>query len=189
MSPTTSGRTSFASLDPAEVERLRAAIRDVPDFPRPGILFKDVTTVLADPALFPLATAAMAAPWREAGITHVVGIESRGFIFGAPIAQELGAGFIPVRKPGKLPYRRERVEYALEYGTDALEVHVDACGGDARVLIVDDVLATGGTAAAAARLVAQLGATLAGYSFLIELAGLAGAGRLSGMRHTSVLRF
>lgn len=189
MSQTTRESPPTDPLDAAHVERLRAAVRDVPDFPKPGVLFKDVTTVLADPALFPLATSAMASPWRAAGITHVVGIESRGFIFGAPIAQALGAGFIPVRKPGKLPYRRERVEYALEYGTDALEVHVDACGDDARVLIVDDVLATGGTAAAAARLVGQLGASLAGFAFLIELGFLEGARRLSGVRHSAVITY
>lgn len=189
MTPTSRTTLPADTLDTAQVERLRAVVRDVPDFPKPGILFKDVTTVLADPALFPLATSAMAAPWRATGITHVVGIESRGFIFGAPIAQALGAGFIPVRKPGKLPYRRERVEYALEYGTDALEVHVDACGRDARVLIVDDVLATGGTAAAAARLVGQLGASLEGFAFLLELGFLQGAGRLAGVRHTAVITY
>ena len=169
--------------------RIRAAIRDVPDFPKPGILFKDITPVLADAELFRLTTDAMAAPWRGAGITHVVGIESRGFILGAPIAQRLGAGFIPVRKPGKLPYRSERVEYALEYGTDALEVHADACGAGGRVLIVDDVLATGGTAGAAARLIAQVGAPVAGFAFLIELAFLDGGSRLREVPRTSLVRY
>ena len=169
--------------------RLRGAVRDVADFPKPGILFKDITPVLADAELFRLTTDAMAEPWRGAGITHVVGIESRGFILGAPVAQRLGAGFVPVRKPGKLPYRRERVEYALEYGVDALEVHADACGSAARVLIVDDVLATGGTAAAAARLFAQLGAPVAGYAFLIELAFLDGGTRLRELPRTSIVRY
>lgn len=174
----------------AEVrERLMAAIRDVPDFPKPGILFKDVTPVLLDGELFRLATEAMATPWKQTGVTHVVGIESRGFIFGAPVAQHLGAGFIPIRKPGKLPYQRERVEYALEYGTDALEMHVDACGAGSRVLIVDDVLATGGTAAAAARLVEQVGATVMGFAFLVELAFLGGAARLAGRSFESAVRF
>jgi adenine phosphoribosyltransferase len=173
----------------AVADRMRAAIRDVPDFPQPGIQFKDVTPVLADPDLFALATAAMAAAWREARISHVVAIESRGFIFGAPVAQQLGAAFIPVRKPGKLPWRRERIEYELEYGTDALEMHADACGADARALIVDDVLATGGTAAAAARLVRQVGGRVTGFAFLIELAFLGGAARLGGVRHTSVVRY
>ena len=169
--------------------RLRAAIRDVPDFPKPGIMFKDITPVLADAELFRATTDAMAGSWRGAGITHVVGIESRGFILGAPIAQRLGAGFIPVRKPGKLPYRRERIEYALEYGVDALEMHADACGAGARVLIVDDVLATGGTAGAAARLVAQVGAPVAGFAFLIELAFLDGGSRLREVPRTSLLRY
>ena len=169
--------------------RLRAAIRDVPDFPKPGILFKDITPVLADAELFRLATDAMAEPWRGAGITHVAGIESRGFILGAPVAQRLGAGFIPVRKPGKLPYRRERIEYALEYGVDALEIHADACGAGSRVLIVDDVLATGGTAGAAARLLAQMGAPVAGFAFLIELAFLDGGSRLREVPRTSLLRY
>jgi adenine phosphoribosyltransferase len=177
----TAAMAGAALADPAAAAaRLRAAIRDVPDFPKPGILFKDITPVLSDPALFRLATEAMAAPWTEAGITHVAAIESRGFILGGPIAQRLDAGFIPVRKPGKLPYRRERVEYALEYGTDSLEIHADACGSEARVLIVDDVLATGGTAAAAARLVEQVGAPVAGFAFLIELTFLKGRDRLEG---------
>ena len=173
----------------ALVGRLRAAVRDVPDFPKPGIVLKDITPVLADPELFRLTTDAMAEPWRGAGITHVVGIESRGFILGAPVAQRLAAGFIPVRKPGKLPYRRERIEYALEYGVDVLEVHADACAAGARVLIVDDVLATGGTAGAAARLVGQLGAPVLGFAFLIELAFLDGGSRLREVPRTSVLRY
>lgn len=183
--PASGGRLPQDELD----RRLRATLRDVPDFPKPGILFKDITPVLADGELFRLTTDAMAEPWRAAGITHVVGIESRGFILGAPVAQRLGAGFVPVRKPGKLPYRRERIEYALEYGADALEVHADACDGAARVLIVDDVLATGGTAGAAARLLAQLGAPVAGFAFLLELTLLDGGSRLREVPRTSVLRY
>ena len=158
---------------------IRAAIRDVPDFPKPGIIFKDITPLLADAELFQRTTAAMADPFRNQGITHVVCIESRGFLLGAPVAQHLGAGLIPVRKPGKLPSRTASVEYALEYGTDKLEIHADACDHKARALIVDDVLATGGTAAATARLIEGRGAVLAGFSFLMTLSFLDGVRRLS----------
>ena len=137
--------------DPTLADDLAAAIQTVPDFPTPGIAFKDITPVLADVALFRRTTAALAAPWRTAGITHVLAIESRGFLFGAPVAQHLGVPLVPVRKPGKLPRARVRETYALEYGTDALELHADAIGAGACVLIVDDVLATGGTAAAVVR--------------------------------------
>lgn len=161
-------------------DRIRGAIREIPDYPKPGILFKDITPLLADPALFGAACELMLSPFRESRITHVLAIESRGFLFGGPIAVSLGAGLIPVRKPGKLPYETTREEYALEYGTDALEVHVDALGRGARVLVVDDVLATGGTAAAAARLARRLGGELVGSTFLIELSFLAGRERLEG---------
>jgi adenine phosphoribosyltransferase len=157
---------------------LRAAVRDVPDFPKPGILFKDITPVLRDADLFRRATAAMADPFRDAGITHVIAIESRGFIFGAPIAQSLGAAFVPMRKPGKLPYLTEREEYDLEYGKDALEVHRDAMAREARALVVDDLLATGGTAGAACRLAERFGAQVVACAFLIELAFLNGRARL-----------
>lgn len=162
--------------------RIRCAIRDVPDFPKPGILFKDITPLLGDAGLFQLTTDAMSAAFAEARISHVVAIESRGFILGAPVAQRLGAGFIPVRKPGKLPARTESESYALEYGTDRLEVHADACDwrGKPRVLIVDDVLATGGTADATRRLVERLGAHVVGFSFLIALGFLPGLERLRG---------
>lgn len=158
------------SLDAA----LRAAIRDVPDFPKPGILFRDITGVLADAALLRRTVSAMSAPFANDSITHVAGIESRGFILGAPVATTLGAGFVPLRKPGKLPSAVERVEYALEYGTDALEVLRHALHARDRVLLVDDVLATGGTARAACELVRRTGATLVGFSFLLELAALEG---------------
>ena len=160
-------------------ERLRAWIRDVPDYPKPGILFKDITPLLGDAEAFRSACVAMSDAWRDAGVTHVVAVESRGFLFGGAIAMALGAGLIPVRKPGKLPWTRSREEYALEYGTDALEMHTDAVGPAARVLIVDDVLATGGTAAATCRLVARHGATVVGCSFLIELSFLNGRQGLS----------
>lgn len=162
--------------------RLTAAIRDVPDFPKAGIVFKDITPVLLDAALFREATEALAAPFARDRIKHVVAIESRGFILGAPVAQILGAGFVPFRKPGKLPHVVQRVEYALEYGVDALECHRDALREGEGVLVVDDVLATGGTAAAACSLVEALGATVVGCSFLVELAFLGGRAKLGRRR-------
>lgn len=171
------------------VDMTRRAIRDVKDFPKPGIVFKDVTPVLLDAALFEGAVKAMAAPFRGEGITRVVSIESRGFLFGAPIALELGAGLVPIRKPGKLPAATQRVEYALEYGTDALEMHHDAVQRGDHVLIVDDVLATGGTANAAAQLVGGTGAAVVGFSFLIELEFLKGRQRLQGRRVEALLRY
>ena len=169
--------------------RVRAAVRDIPDFPKPGILFKDITPVLGDPALFTAVTAGMSAPYRADGVSHVVAVESRGFILGAPIAQHLGAAFVPVRKPGKLPHRTMRQDYALEYGSDAVEMHADALGGDARVLIVDDVLATGGTAAATAALTRLAGGQVLGFSFLIVIAFLGGTARLGGARVETVVSY
>jgi adenine phosphoribosyltransferase len=180
--------TSLGGAPPTDaLERaLRAAVRDVPDFPKPGIAFKDITPILADAGLFAATTRAMAAPFVGQGVTHVAAIESRGFIFGAPIAQQLEAGLVPLRKPGKLPWRTRRVEYALEYGSDALEAHEDDRHREARVLVVDDVLATGGTAAAACELVEALGALVVGCSFLLSLDFLGGAKAL-GDRPASVL--
>jgi adenine phosphoribosyltransferase len=168
------------------IEELKRTIRDVKNFPKPGIVFKDVTPVLLEPKLFQAAVQAMAEPYRSARISRVVSIESRGFLFGAPIALELGAGLVPIRKPGKLPAATQRVEYALEYGTDALEMHHDAVQAGDRVLVVDDVLATGGTANAAAQLVGGTGASVVGFSFLIELGFLNGRQRLQG-RHVEAL--
>ncbi len=170
-------------------ERVRQLIRDIPDYPKPGIIFKDITPLLADPQGFAQTTDAMAAPFASAGVTHVVAIESRGFILGGPVAQRLGTGFIPVRKPGKLPAETRREEYALEYGTDALEIHADACGHGARVLIVDDVLATGGTASATCKLVESIGATVVGFSFLITLGFLPGLERLNGRQVARVIEY
>lgn len=167
----------------------RAAIRDVPDFPKPGIIFKDITPLLGDSALFLDVCALLTAPFVRSEISHVVAIESRGFILGGPVANALGAGFVPVRKPGKLPAKTIREEYALEYGTDALEMHVDALSPSARVLVVDDVLATGGTAAAACRLVEKAGATIVGCAFLIELSFLAGRQRLGGRRIEAIIAY
>jgi adenine phosphoribosyltransferase len=169
--------------------RLRPLIRDVPDFPKPGILFKDITPLLADGDALRDATSAMALPYKEEKIDRVVGIESRGFILGAIVARELGVGFIPVRKPNKLPAVKSSIEYALEYGTDKLEVHTDACEKAARVLIVDDVLATGGTARATCELMERVGAEVVGLSFLIVLDFLKGRERLEGRRFETVLSF
>lgn len=152
--------------------RLERVLRVVPDFPKPGILFRDITPLLALPALMEEVIDAMCWPTVFAGVTHVVGIESRGFLFGVPIALRLRAAFVPARKPGKLPSRCMRQEFALEYGTDALEMHVDALDAGARVLIVDDVLATGGTAAAACQLTERLGASVIGISVLGDIAAL-----------------
>ena len=171
------------------MDQLRALIRDIPDYPKPGIIFKDITPLLANADAFAETTAALAAPFRDAGITHVVAIESRGFILGAPVAQHLGAGFIPVRKPGKLPSATRREEYELEYGTDALEVHADAADDKARVLIVDDVLATGGTASATCKLVESLGAKVVGCSFLIALSFLPGLERLKAKRIEALITY
>ena len=166
---------------------VRRAIRDVPDFPRPGILFKDITPVLASSSLFGRAMMALAAPFERAGITHVVSIESRGFILGAPVALELRAAFVPVRKPGKLPAATVREDYALEYGTDSLEMHADALRGAKGVLVVDDVLATGGTAAAACRLVERAGGKVLACAFMIELAALHGRAKLGDRRVESLV--
>jgi adenine phosphoribosyltransferase len=181
--------SAIARGNVGEAARLKSLIRDIPDYPKPGILFKDITPLLADAEGFALATRLMAEPFADAAVTHIVAIESRGFILGAPVAQQLGAGFVPVRKPGKLPHTKRREEYALEYGTDALEVHDDAVGATARVLIVDDVLATGGTAAATCRLVESLGATVVGLSFLLALSFLSGAERVGGRRVSSILTY
>lgn len=157
---------------------LEGYIRDIPDFPKPGIVFKDITPLLASPEGLRQAIDALAAPYEGSGITKVLGAEARGFILGGALAYKLGAGFIPARKPGKLPWTTTSAEYALEYGTDQLEMHTDAiCCGD-RVLIVDDVLATGGTAAAKADLVDRGGAEVIGFAFLMELDFLNGRERL-----------
>jgi len=171
------------------VQEIYQAIRDVPDFPKPGIVFKDITPLLLDPRRFRRAVELMAAPFRRSEVRRVVSIESRGFLLGAPIALLLGAGLVPIRKPGKLPAARGRVEYALEYGTDALEMHRDAVSQGDRVLIVDDVLATGGTAEAAAKLVRAHGAQVVGFTFLIELDFLKGRERLRNERVEALLHY
>jgi adenine phosphoribosyltransferase len=168
--------------------RLEDHIRAIPDFPQRGVVFRDLTPLLGDPAALRAAMAALLAPFRDEHIEVVAGMEARGFIFGALAAWELGAGFVPLRKPGKLPAEVEAVTYDLEYGRATLEVHRDALSAGCRVLIVDDVLATGGTAAASVDLVRRLGATLVGCAFLVELVALNGRARLGGERVHAVLR-
>ena len=162
--------------------RVREALRPIQDYPKPGILFQDITPVLGDGPLLRAVIQALTEPFARDGVTHVVGIEARGFILGGAVATALGAGFVPVRKPGKLPWERVTEEYALEYGTDALECHRDGLGSGSRALIVDDVLATGGTARAAGLLTRKLGAEVVGWSFLLEIAFLKGRERLDGAR-------
>lgn len=170
------------------VDALAAALRTIPDFPKPGIQFKDITPILADPALLGEAMNRLLEPFRDAGITHVAGIEARGFMLGGLLAHALGAGFVPVRKKGKLPWDVYREAYALEYGMDEIEAHRDAFGPGDRVLVHDDVIATGGTARAAAGIVRQAGAHVSGFSFLIELGFLDGRAQLgSGAPIHSVL--
>ena len=168
---------------------LKQHIRNVPDFPKPGILFYDITTLLRDPVGLKTTIDRLSSPYAGNGIDVVVGIESRGFILGAAVAERLGAGFIPMRKPGKLPAKALKEIYDLEYGKDALEMHADAVDKGQRVLIVDDVLATGGTAAAAAGLVKKAGGQLHGLAFLIELLVLNGKTKLTGENVYSVLQY
>jgi len=163
------------------VEHLTSLIRDIPDFPEPGVVFKDITPVLADGKAFASLIDALMEPFHDSGVTKVAGIEARGFTLATPIANRLGAGFIPVRKPGKLPWKTVREEYALEYGTDALEIHTDAAHEGERILLVDDVIATGGTAAAAIRLLKGIGAEVVGFAVFIELGFLNGADMLDGV--------
>lgn len=160
------------------IQRLRERIRDVPDFPKPGIVFKDITPLLADAQAFHWMISTLAAHYEDAGVDLVMGAEARGFILAGALAYKLNAGFIPARKPGKLPYLTTSAEYQLEYGTDSLEIHEDAIARDHRVLVVDDVLATGGTAAAKSRLIESLGGQVIGMAFLIELTLLEGREKL-----------
>ena len=166
---------------------LAARVREIPDFPKPGVTFKDITPLLGDPGAFRRAVDAIVARHSCDGIAKVLGVEARGFILAAPVAYGLGAGFVPVRKVGKLPWQIESAEYALEYGTDVLEVHRDALAPGERVLVVDDVLATGGTAAATVRLAEALGGEVAGLAFLLELGFLDGRRVLPGYEVSSLL--
>jgi adenine phosphoribosyltransferase len=171
------------------MDKLKTKIRHVPDFPKAGILFYDITTLLQDREGFRLAIDSLSLPFKDQGIDVVVGIESRGFIFGSVVADRIGAGFTPVRKPGKLPSTTVRASYDLEYGTDALEIHHDGVGKGQRVLIVDDLLATGGTAKATTDLVKKLGGEVHALAFLIELVELNGRAKLAGERIHSVLQY
>jgi len=168
---------------------LRAFIRDVPDFPKPGIVFKDITPLLKEPEALTRTIESLAEPFRDEKITTVAAIESRGFIFGSGVALILNTGFVPIRKPGKLPWTTRRNEYLLEYGSDALEIHNDAVNTNDRVLLIDDVLATGGTAAAAAGLIRDCGATLAGVGMVIELSFLDGRKKLEGTTVHSLIQY
>jgi adenine phosphoribosyltransferase len=171
------------------MDHLKAKIRHVPDFPKPGILFYDITTLLCDAKGFRDTVDALAAPYMGEDIDQVVGIESRGFILGAAVANALGCGFVPIRKPGKLPSLTHKESYNLEYGSDALEIHQDACANNQRILILDDVLATGGTARAAVDLVKKSGGKIIGVAFLIELDFLKGRDKLAGEPVYSVLQY
>lgn len=168
---------------------LKAHIRDIPDFPQPGILFRDITPLLGEPAAFRAVLDTMEREARERDAAAIVGIESRGFVFGAPLAERLGLPFVPVRKPGKLPAKTVLQAYDLEYGTDRVEMHADAVEKGERVLIVDDVIATGGTALATARLVESLGGEVVGFGFIIELTFLPGRAKLAGYQVESLIRY
>jgi len=169
--------------------QIETLIRAIPDFPIPGILFRDITPLLADRAGFKATIDLFVDRFRDARVEAVVGIEARGYMIGAPVAHALGAGFIPVRKPGKLPGQKYSEEYALEYGTNTLEIHADAVGDGHRVLVVDDLLATGGTIAATLRLLQKLGADVVGTAVLIELEALGGRAALEGVDVTSFIRY
>lgn len=173
-----------------QIERLRSLIRDVPDFPKAGIVFKDFTPLIRDPAALALGVELMANPYRGKGVDLVIGAESRGFIFGIALAQSLSCGFVPIRKPGKLPWKHKSISYELEYGHDSLEIHIDAIEPGQRVLLVDDLLATGGTMKACCQLVSEMRANIVGITVLIELVQLQGRGVLReyGEVH-SVLRY
>lgn len=172
-----------------EMERLRQRIRDVPDFPKPGIVFKDITPLLADVRSFQTVIDVLARRYAAKAVDAVVAVESRGFIFGAALAYRIDAGFVPVRKRGKLPYKTEAIEYALEYGTDRIEIHQDGLHKGSRVLVIDDVLATGGTAKATCDLVAKMGGQVIECAFVIELGFLNGREKLKGHEIYSLLQY
>jgi adenine phosphoribosyltransferase len=164
-------------------------IRDIPDWPKKGILFRDITPLLADPRAFPAGVKALCQPFKNAGVAYVAGIEARGFIFGAAVAAKLEAGFVPIRKKGKLPYLTESASYDLEYGTDSIEIHRDAVPGGAKVLLVDDLLATGGTMQAACRLMEKVGAEVVGIAFVIELTAIQGRKKLASHKVHALISY
>jgi len=168
---------------------LEKHIRNIPDWPKKGILFRDITPLLADPEAFSTTVDALCASFDNTGVDYVAAVEARGFIFGAVVAQRLGVGFVPIRKKGKLPFKTESVTYELEYGTDTLEVHSDAVSKGAKVLMVDDLLATGGTMAAACKLIEKIGGKVLGIAFLIELSELAGREKLPGYKVNTIISY
>ncbi len=173
----------------AEGMELQRYIRSIPDWPKKGILFRDITPLLAEPKAFTAAIDALCAGFTDMGIDHVAAVEARGFIFGAAVAEKLGAGFVPIRKKGKLPFKTESITYDLEYGTDTLEVHSDAIDKGAKVLMLDDLLATGGTMAAACKLIEKIGGEIVGITFLIELGELGGRSKLGGYKINTCLSY
>ena len=173
----------------AEEVDLEKYIRSIPDWPKEGILFRDITPLLGDPDALAVTTEALAAGFADAGVEYVAAVEARGFIFGSAVAEKLGAGFVPIRKPGKLPFKTESVSYDLEYGADTLEVHCDALRSGAKVLMVDDLLATGGTMAAACELIEKVGGRIVGITFLIELCDLAGREKLGDYRISTLISY
>jgi adenine phosphoribosyltransferase len=168
---------------------LKRYIRDIPDWPKQGILFRDITPLLLNPKAFAAAIDALSADFAKMGVEYVAAVEARGFIFGSAVAEKLGAGFVPIRKKGKLPWQTESITYDLEYGTDTLQVHSDAVKDGGKVLMVDDLLATGGTMAAACKLIEKIGGTVAGIAFLIELAELQGREKISDYNVTSIISY
>lgn len=168
---------------------LKEYIREIPDWPKKGILFRDITTLLSNQRAFTAALDALCSDFSDAGVEYVAAVEARGFIFGAAVAAKLGAGFIPIRKKGKLPWKTESISYDLEYGADTLEVHRDALSGRARVLMIDDLLATGGTMSAACRLIEKIGGDVIGIAFLLELAGLGGREKLADYKIKSIISY
>jgi len=173
----------------ADKIELRKYIRDIPDWPKKGILFRDIMPLLADPEAFSAAVDCLCENFKDADIDYVAAVEARGFIFGAVVANKLGVGFVPIRKPGKLPSKTETITYDLEYGTDTLEVHCDAVQAGAKVLMVDDLLATGGTMAAACKLIEKIGGRIASVVFLVELTGLAGRDKLTGYDIKTIISY
>ena len=172
-----------------DVERLKSYIRSIPDWPEEGILFRDITPLLAEPKALDAAVEALCADFEDSKVDYVAAVEARGFIFGAAVAQKLGVGFVPIRKKGKLPYKTESVTYQLEYGSDTIEVHSDAIETGAKVLLVDDLLATGGTMSAACRLIQKIGGRIVGITFLIELTELAGRDKLREYKIKTVISY
>ncbi len=171
------------------MDKLKAKIRDIPDFPKPGVMFKDITPLVRSPSSLRMATSELSKPFYNSDITAVAGMEARGFIFGSLVAAELDVGFIPLRKPGKLPYDVQSVDYSLEYGKASLEAHIDAINADDRILLVDDLLATGGTAHASCQLVEKLGGKVIACAFVIELTSLQGRDKLTGYQIHSLINY